>query len=162
MVDEEVEKMSKSTYSIFGEIESHDRALIMNKLSFARIIDDIIVPFETGKPFFIDGVPVTKEKIRKIKIIRETYELKNLLEDLHRKLRQGTQQIQKDIADQYYIRVEAILREKGEDVTSQVIKAFEISIRPRLKDYLPNRQELIQAALVVFTEALKALGSRNG
>jgi hypothetical protein len=154
--------INRASFTIFGEVDGHDKPLIMTKLSFARIIDDIIVPFETGKPFFIDGVPVVKEDIRKIKIIRETFELKKFLDDLHRKLRQSTPQVQKDIADQYSIRVEAILREAGEDVTSQVIKAFDITIRPKLKDYLPNRQELIQATMLVFTEALKLLGSRIG
>ena len=162
MADELEPIIDRHTYAIFSEIEGHEKPLIMLRLSFARIIDDIIVPFETGKPFFIDGVPVVKEKIRKIKIIRETYELKKLLENLHRNLNTGGQQTQRDIADQYHIRVEAILREKGEDVTSQVVKAFDTTIRPKLKDYLPKRQELIQATLVVFTEALKALGSHNG
>ena len=162
MVEEIDTKMDRFTYAIFSEVEGHKKPLIMIKLSFARIIDDIIVPFETGEPFFIDGVPVVRGKIRKIKIIRETHDLKELLENLHRKLNHSTQQIQRDIADQYYIRVEAILREKGEDVTSQVIKAFDATIRPKLKDYLPNRQELIQAALVVFTESLKALSLHNG
>jgi hypothetical protein len=154
--------INKATFTIFGEVEGHDRPLIMTRLSFARIIDDIVVPFETEKPFFMDGVPVVKEKIRKIKIIRETAELRNFLEGLHIRLRQGTPQEQKDVAEQYDIRVEAILREGGEDVTSQVIKAFDITIRPKLKDYLPNRLELIQAAMLVFAEALKVLGSRIG
>lgn len=160
MVDEILP--NKSKFSIFSEIDGHEKPLIMTGLSFARIIDDVVFPFETNKPFFIDGVSVTKEKIRKIKIIRETHDLRKFLESLHERLRQGERQAQRDIADQYYIRIEAILRDKGEDVTSQVIKAFDSTIRPKLKDYLPKREELIHAALVVFTEALKALSTNKG
>jgi hypothetical protein len=45
----------------------------------------------------------------------------------------------------------------GEDVTSQVIKAFDFKIKPCLKDYLPKREELIAAAFQVFVESVKAL-----
>jgi len=153
--------MNRARFSIFAEVEGHNKPLFMTDLSFARIIDDVVLPFETEAPFFIDGVPVTKKNIKKIKIIRETLELKKSLETLHKVLRTGFRDIQKDIAEQYDIRVEAILRESGEDVTSQVIKAFDTTIRPKLKDYLPRREELIQAALVVFTEAIKVLGSHS-
>ena len=65
---------------------------------------------------------------------------------------------QKLLGEQYYTRLEALFRETSEDVTSQVISAFNTEIKPRLKDYLPSRKELIDAALKVFVESLCALG----
>ena len=56
------------------------------------------------------------------------------------------------------MRLEALLRWATEDVTTQVIKAFDTSIKPKLKDYLPKREELISAATGVFIQAIKALG----
>ena len=160
MVD--AESISKSTFTIFSEVQGHDRPLIMTRMNFARVMDEIVLPYETNKPFFIDGVPVTRESIRKIKIIRELHKLRELMDSLHLRLFHGTPQEQKDVAEQYSIRVEAVLREGGQDVTSQMIKAFDTTIRPKLKDYLPKREELIQAAMMVFAEALKVLGSRVG
>jgi hypothetical protein len=53
--------------------------------------------------------------------------------------------------------LEAILRRWGEDVTAQVIKAFEHRIRPALKDYLAKREALIKGAFDSFHETAKAL-----
>ena len=64
-------------------------------------------------------------------------------------------------ADQYHIRLEALFRESGEDVTSQIIKAFDRTIRPTLKDYLPKREELIKAALAMFVAGIKALNKSS-
>jgi hypothetical protein len=66
---------------------------------------------------------------------------------------------QKLYAEQYHVRLEALLRESGEDVTSQVIKAYDRTIKPSLKDYIPKREELTKAALTVFVESIKALAS---
>lgn len=79
--------------------------------------------------------------------------------DMHRKLRRGDKAVQKTVGEQYHVRLEAILREGCEDVTSQVIKAFDEKIRPKLRDYLPKREELIQAAYQVFIAGLKILSN---
>jgi len=41
------------------------------------------------------------------------------------------------------------------------IKAFDRTIRPSLKDYLPKREELIRAALAMFVEGMKALNKSS-
>jgi hypothetical protein len=59
------------------------------------------------------------------------------------------------------VRLQALFRELGEDVTSQVIKAYAAKIKPSLRDYIPKREELIQAALTIFVESIKVLGARQ-
>jgi hypothetical protein len=66
-------------------------------------------------------------------------------------------QLQKVYGDQYQVRLEAVLREGGEDVTSQVLKAFDRTIKPSIKDYLPKREELIEMASKFFWEGIKTL-----
>jgi hypothetical protein len=63
------------------------------------------------------------------------------------------------LAEQYDVRLKAVFREMGEDVTSQAIKAFNTEIKPSLKDYLPKRKELIDAATRVFIESLRFLNT---
>jgi len=53
---------------------------------------------------------------------------------------------------------DALLRETGEDVTSQVVKAYKQTIGTRIKDYLPKREELIAAAFQLFLQGVKMLG----
>ena len=67
--------------------------------------------------------------------------------------------MQKLYGEQYHLRLEAILREHSEDVTAQIIKAYDRTIKPSIKDYLPKREEPIQAAMTVFLEAVKKLGT---
>jgi len=149
------------TFAVFAESDGYDKPLIMMGLTFARLMDDIIVPYESKQPFFIDGAPVTREKIRKLKILRQSVRTRDLAYDFHHSLRSADISRQKMLGEQYYIRLEAILRESAEDVTSQIIRAYDTAIRPQLKDYLPKREELITMAMQVFIEGVKLLGSSH-
>lgn len=146
-------------YAVVCEAVGHDRALLMHDQSFAQVIDEIVVPLEDGKPFFIDGVPLTKEKVRRLKILQQDPFFSKSLATLHWQLRAHSDvKLKQMLGEQYPIRFEALLRESAKDVTAQVMRAFSTEIKPRLRDYLPNRQELIGAALKVFTESVKLLG----
>jgi hypothetical protein len=145
-------------FSILAEVKDSVKKLVLTDLTFGRLMDDIVVPFEKKEPFFIDGVPVNKDRISRLQILRETEHFKPLFHDMHHKLRRGDDKIQKIYGEQYYTRLEAVLREGCEDVTSQIIKAFDVKIRPSLSSYLPKREELIKAASVFFWEGVKKLG----
>jgi hypothetical protein len=122
-------------------------------------MDDVVVPYESNEAFFVDGASIKKDKLKKLKIIRQREFFDRTFHDLHHGMRWHSNiQLQKLYADQYHVRLEALLRESGEDVTSQIIKAFDKTIRPRLKDYLPKREELISAAMKLFLESIKTLG----
>jgi hypothetical protein len=69
----------------------------------------------------------------------------------------GEHQTQKIYGDQYETRFEHALRTDAEDVTSQIVKAYNQAVKPKLKDYIPQRGELISAATTIFVEAMKAL-----
>jgi hypothetical protein len=144
-------------FAVFAEVQGFDKPLILTNLTFARLLDDIVVPFENEEPFFIDGVPADKKKVRMLKILRQKDRFPGLFEDFNFALRRGEIERQKTYGQQYHTRLEAILREGCEDVTSQVIKAFDSKIRPRLKEYLPKRNELIEAASAFFWEGVKKL-----
>lgn len=147
----------KELFAVFAEAEGYDKPLILTNLTFARLIDDVVVHFEKEEPFFIDGAPINHKKIHKLKILRQKEHFPRLFYGLHRGMRRGDKAQQKTFGNQYHVRLEAALREGCEDVTSQVIKAFDSEIKPKLKDYLPKREELIQAASTFFWEGIKKL-----
>lgn len=153
--DENEEK--KDLYAVFAEVEDSEHPLILINLTFARLIDDVVFPYEEDKPFFIDGVPLTRKKIKRLKILRQKDHFLHLFFDLHGGMRQGNKEKQKIYGQQYHVRLEAALREGCEDVTSQIIKAFDAKIRPRLKEYLVKRPELIQATYQAFLTGIKIL-----
>ena len=65
-------------------------------------------------------------------------------------------------ASDYAVRLDVLFRGHTEDVTGQILNAFKVGILPRLKEYMPKRDELLSAALTVFVERPNGLprGSR--
>jgi hypothetical protein len=155
-VTDKVQK-EESLFGVIAEVEERNKQLVHLNLSFGRLIDEIVVPYDTDEPFFIDGVPVTKNKIRRIKIISLTEKFQNGMFELESGLTRGEHQRQKTYGDQYETRFEHLLRTDAEDVTSQIIKAYNKAVKPKLKDYVPKREELISAATTIFIEAMKSL-----
>jgi hypothetical protein len=72
-------------------------------------------------------------------------------------MRWGQLQRQELYAKQYHIRLEALLRQSGDDVTAQIVSAFRTVIKTKLKDYIPNKESLLDAAVKVFAESMKLL-----
>ena len=61
----------------------------------------------------------------------------------------------------YYEMIEHLMRTYGQDITSQVIQAYEQAILPMIKEYLTKREELVKAAFQIVSVALKSLGWEN-
>jgi hypothetical protein len=152
------EKNKEDKFAVFAEAEGFDKPLILLDLTFGRLIDDIVVPFDKGDPFFIDGAPLEKSKIRRIKVLRVQEDFGHKIWELNRGLTKADHQTRKIYGEQYNTRFEHALRSSSEDVTSQVIKAYNQAIKPKIKDYLPKRKELINAAVRIFIEGMKSLG----
>lgn len=153
----EEKNQKEDRFAVLAESKDYDKPLILTGLSFARLIDDVVFPYEEKRPFFIDGVPLTREKISRLKIIKEFDWFEKEFGNLHWRIRGHS--AGKDIADQYDVRMQALLREAGEDVTSQIIKAYDQKIKPSIKDYMPKREQLVKAAMTLFFESIKALNA---
>ena len=148
---------SKEKFAIYAEAEGHEKPLIVINLPFARLFDDVVVPYQSDVPFFIDGVPLTRDKIKRLKILKQGNGFDHEFFALNRGLTKSDPSVRKTYGEQYHTRMDAILRAQTEDVTSQIIKAFDTAIKPSIKDYLPKRDELISTAGKLFWEAIKSL-----
>jgi len=146
-------------FGVIAEVEGFEKQLVLLNLPFGRLIDEIVVPYDKGDSFFIDGVPTTKEKIKRIKIVELGDPFRWQISEIERGMTRGDATTRKTYGDQYTTRFEHILRTAAVDVTAQVINAFNQTIKPGIKDYLPKREEFIGAAAKVFIEAMKMLGS---
>jgi hypothetical protein len=160
MADEGVKaEQAEPHYAVVAEVEGYPTQLVLLGLPFGRLMDEVIVPYDTDQPFFIDGVPVTKQKIRRVKILQLTDAYKEGMREIERGLTRSEPANKKTYGEQYTTRFEHVLRTTTVDVTAQVIKAYVQVIKPSVKNYLPKREELIGAAAKVFVEAMKSLGS---
>ncbi len=156
----EANEQREDRFIVWAEIDAHSKPLIMKDLPPARLFDDIVVPYQTGETFFLDGASVTAKELKRIKILRakQPY-LSDALDAFQRGLTRADASVRKTYGEQYHVRFEAILRENSEDVTAQIIKAYDRAIKPSMKDYLPKRDELINAATTLFLETMKRLGT---
>ena len=66
-------------FIVWAETDGQPRPLIMTELPPARLFDDIVVPCQSGEKFFIDGVPVKAQELRRIKILRAKEHLAPIL-----------------------------------------------------------------------------------
>jgi len=144
-------------FCVLAEADGATQPLLLLNLSFGRLMDDVVVPYQTDQPFFVDGASLTKQKLRKLKIVKLYDGFENCFDEFHGQLRFSGESWSKMLGQQYQVRLEAVIRESGEDVTSQIVTAFEKRIRPNLKEYLPKRDELIKAAFELFVASVKQL-----
>ena len=150
---------TKPLFSVLCQPNDAPGLLFLRELTFARLLDDVVVPFETDEPFFVDGVSLTKDKIRRLKIIRESDFFASEFGQIHHEVRTNRGKELEAAAATYDTRLSALFLETGEDVTSQVLKAFKSEVKPKLRDYISKRPELISAALRTFLDAVKMLGT---
>lgn len=96
----------------------------------------------------------------RLKILLQGPGFSNEFALLNMHLRNGDTKSKEMHAKQYPTFFEAILRNRCEDVTSQVIKAYKTAIKPSLKDYLPKKELLLDSATKIFIEGMKLLPHR--
>ena len=135
--DTESEKVE--FYAVYVEAKGHEKPLLQLELNFARVIDDIIVPYQTGEAFFVDGAPLTTEKITRIKVLKLNQEYERAKWLFDRDLTTGDAPTRKLYGEQYNTRFEHILRKTSEDVTSQVLKAFNQEHTPWVRSNVMTR-----------------------
>jgi hypothetical protein len=145
-------------FAVIAESKNYEKPLYLYNLPFPRLIDDVVVPYQSDKSFFIDGVPLTAKDLKRIKIVRQNASFASNFEELHSDLQLPKLSGRRVPAEDYEIRLQAIFRDAGDDVTSQVIAAYQARIRDKLKEYVPNKKELIDAALQVFIQSISYLG----
>ena len=89
MADENEAPQMEPQFGVVAEVEGRSGQLILLNLPFGRLIDEIIVPYDKDEPFFIDGVPVTRKVIRRIKIIELGQAFRNAMWELEIGLKRG-------------------------------------------------------------------------
>ncbi len=146
-------------FAVYAEAQGYWRPLIMTHLPFARLIDDIVYPYEKNESFLIDGAPLQRDRITKFKILRLLGDFPEHWDRFHQAMSSGGTEQKKIYGEQYHLRIEAILRRHGEDVTVQLLKTFYRVIRPRWDEYEQIRDDLIHTAAIDFVQSLKRLGN---
>ena len=153
------DESEKGTFCVYAKVRSLNKPLLMFGLSFGRVVDDVLIPLEKNERIYLDGVPSKKEDVLQLKILKETLNFKQAYSGFHHELHNAHDIKRRElVAKNYDLMLEDLMRRTCEDITSQVIKAFDNSIKPKLSDYLPKKEELIKGALEALLASLKGLG----
>lgn len=145
-------------FAVIAESKDYEKPLYLFNLPFARLMDDVVVPYQSDKNFFIDGVSVNAKNLKRIKLLRQNDRFEEGFRTLHQHLRLPKSSGFRVPAEDYDTRLQAVFRDAGDDVTSQVITAYQEKIRDKIKEYIPNKKELIDAAFQFFVQSIKTLG----
>jgi hypothetical protein len=128
-------------------------------LSWGRLMEDIVIPFDAGEMFFVDGAATKATEIDRLKILLNGQGFDAAFADINWHMRTGDTKAKEMYAKQYPVFIEAIMREHCHDVTSQVVSAYKTAIKPKLKDHLPDKKTLFEDGVKIFVEGMKAFAS---
>jgi hypothetical protein len=140
-------------FAVLAEKEGDPRSLFLHGLTINKLYEHIVVPYEEDKPFFIDGVPLERKTLRRIKIIREDVEFVHDLDRLHNRIQNPCGSDMHTPISDYPGQLVALFHERNLDVTSDVVNAY----REKKKLRLPV-DELIAAAAQIATAAMRSAG----
>jgi hypothetical protein len=140
-------------FAVLAEKEGDPRSLFLHGLTINKLYEHIVVPYEEDKPFFIDGVPLERKTLRRIKIIREDVEFVHDLDRLHNRIQNPRGSDMHTPISDYPGQLVALFHERNLDVTSDVVNAY----REKKKLRLPV-DELIAAAAQIVTAAMRSAG----
>ena len=59
-------------FAVLAEKEGDPKGLFLHGLTMTKLYEHIVVPYEDGKPFFIDGVPLDRKILRRIRLFERT------------------------------------------------------------------------------------------
>lgn len=138
--------------------KDYDKPLYLSNLPFPRLMDDVVVPYQSDKNFFIDGVSVSAKNLKRIKILQQNDQFEGDFRRLHQNVQLPKSSGLHVPAEDYETRLQALFRNAGDDVTSQIITAYQEKIKDKIREYLPNKNKLIDAAFQCFVQSIRILG----
>jgi hypothetical protein len=150
---------AESRFTITAVRKDNPAFLLQLNLSWARLMEDVVIPFDSGEMFFVDGAAIKATDLDRLKILVNGEGFDNAFELLHWQMRTGSTTTKEMYAKQYPVFIEAMLREYCNDVTSQVVSAYKTAIKPRLKDHMPDKNAIFDAGVKILVEGMKAFTS---
>lgn len=58
-------------FAVCAEVDGQSKALVVTDLTFERLIDEIVVSYHRDDAFFVDGVPVKRQQVRRLIVVHQ-------------------------------------------------------------------------------------------
>jgi len=141
---------TEQKYAVLAERKEYEKRLYLHDLDFAALVTDIVTPYEEKKPFFIDGVPVVRDSLLKIKIIKQIATFRQEFDRLHQLVAYQMSSGHRVPIQDYPGRLDALFRGSGIDITNSLMNAYQ----EKKKLNLP-KEELIKGIFTLLAEGMK-------
>jgi hypothetical protein len=123
-------------------------------LSFDRLMEDLVIPYEERKPFRVDGTHFqNRDEVARVKIVAQTQQFDDALSLLNRGIAYPNGHSRHVPLSDYPGRLAAIFRSQARDITSDILNVY--AEKKKLK--LPSK-ETIKAVADVVVQGLKLAG----
>jgi hypothetical protein len=116
-------------YAVLGEAKEYDKPLFSHSMSLKALMVDIVGPYESGDAFRLDGVPVTKDTLTRLKVVKQGSGLTFSIDKCGRYLHRGKQS--KLSRDAYWDRIDMHFRQCP-DVTNLLVQAYVDRFKPEV------------------------------
>lgn len=154
-------------FAVVAETDKYDKPLLVVDLTLDKLLEDVVVPFNSDEPFYIDGVPLTAPDVKRIKILLQKDDFSEKMNNLHLTISNNSGNMhraaeRKLAIGEYPMRVEGIVRVDTEDITSQVVRAYMNEIRPSAAntgEFIEKRDTLVEKTKEAIVHALVGIGS---
>lgn len=98
---------TNSRFTVFAIRKSSPEPLLQLNLPWERLMTDIVVPYDSGEMFFIDGAPVTATDLDRLKILVNHPGFDGRLAEINRGMRAGDPKSKEVHAKQYHVLLSA-------------------------------------------------------
>jgi hypothetical protein len=159
MSDTDASTTDERKFTITAVRKDNPSVLLQMNLSWGRLMEDVVIPFDSGEMFFVDGAAIKATDLDRLKILLNGKGFDTAFALLNRHMRMGDLKTKEMYAKQYPVFIEAMLRQHCNDVTSQVVSAYKTAIKPRLKDHMPDKNAIFDAGVKILVEGMKAFTS---
>jgi hypothetical protein len=154
-------------FAVVAETSKYPKPLLFHDLTLSKLLEDVVVPYNSDEHFFIDGVPLCADSICRIKVLLQHDDFAKRIRALYETISDSSGDLRlahmRHLAiAEYTMRVEGILRSSAEDITTQVIRAYVTEIKPEASgttEFVSKRTPLIEKTQVAIMRALVAIGS---
>lgn len=155
-------------FAVFIQLHQDKETYLDYNCTFEQIVENVIVPYNTKEPFFVDGINTDATKIKRIKILVQKPDFTHKITDLHHtisgaKFSRQRAHIERlkalQTKDQQIL---SIVETLADDITPQVMSAYvatEMSNIEKREQYQADRPRLYEQYKTRILDTMQAIAT---
>jgi len=161
--------------AVFVQLKEGGEELLVRNMTLERVLEEVVVPYNTSELFFIDGIRADASKIHRIKILVQQPDFEVLMSELFKTIAGRSPQFlpnspraksaTEDAIRNKSERITAIVEQYSEDITSQMMDAYAATMMgsvSKLQDFQDERKALLDGFRKRVIDSVQAIATGAG